>query len=88
MSFGMLDIGMGQAEQVALQTKMLASPEEMEMYTPEEQRLLYFSALSEWLLLMRLNDTDFARLVGKARRDMIKAAEDREKAIKAIRSGR
>jgi hypothetical protein len=37
---------------------------------------------------MRLNDTDFARLVGKARRDMIKAAEDREKAIKAIRSGR
>jgi hypothetical protein len=88
MSLGMLDIGMGQVEQVALQTKMLASPEEMEMYTPEEQRLLYFSALSEWLLLMRLNDTDFARLVGKARRDMIKAAEDREKAIKAIRSGR
>ena len=88
MSLGMLDIGMGQAEQVALQTKMLASPEEMEMYTPEEQRLLYFSALSEWLLLMRLNDTDFARLVKKARRDMIKAAEDREKDIKAIRSGR
>jgi hypothetical protein len=88
MSLGMLDIGMGQVDQVALQTKMLASPEEMEMYTPEEQRLLYFSALSEWLLLMRLNDTDFARLVGKARRDMIKAAEDREKAIKAIRSGR
>jgi hypothetical protein len=88
MSLGMLDIGMGQVEQVALQTKMLASPEEMEMYTPEEQRLLYFSALSEWLLLMRLNDTDFARLVGKARRDMIKAAKDREKEIKAIRGGR
>lgn len=88
MSLGMLDIGMGQVEQVALQTKMLASPEEMEMYTPEEQRLLYFSALSEWLLLMRLNDTDFARLVSKARRDMINAAKEREKYIKAIRSGR
>ena len=85
MSLGMLDIGMGQAEQVALQTKMLASPEEMEMYTPEEQRMLYFSALSEWLLLMRLNDTDFARLVSKARRDMIKAAKEREKDIKTIR---
>ena len=88
MSLGMLDIGMGQAEQVALQTKMLATPEEMEMYTPEEQRLLYFSALSEWLLLMRLNDTDFARLVGRARRDMIKAAKDRETELQRIRSGR
>ena len=88
MSLGMLDIGMGQAEQVALQTKMLATPEEMEMYTPEEQRLLYFSALSEWLYMMRLNDADFARLVGRARRDMIKAAEEREKELARIRSGR
>jgi hypothetical protein len=88
MSLGMFDIGMGQAEQVALQTKMLATPEEMEMYTPEEQRLLYFSALSEWLYMMRLNDADFARLVGKARRDMIKAAKDREKELQRIRSGR
>ena len=88
MSLGMLEIGLGQAEQVALQTKMLATPEEMEMYTPEEQRLLYFSALSEWLYLMRLNDADFARLVSKARRDMIKAAEEREKEIKRIREGR
>jgi hypothetical protein len=88
MSLGMLEIGLGQAEQVALQTKMLATPEEMEMYTPEEQRLLYFSALSEWLYMMRLNDADFARLVGKARRDMMSAAKDREKEIKAIRSGR
>jgi len=88
MSLGMLEIGLGQAEQVALQTKMLATPEEMEMYTPEEQRLLYFSALSEWLYMMRLNDADFARLVGKARRDMMSAAKDREKEIKRIRSGR
>jgi hypothetical protein len=88
MSLGMLDIGMGQAEQVALQTKMLATPEEMEMYTPEEQRLLYFSALSEWLYMMRLNDADFARLVGKARRDMIKSAEEREKELARIRGGR
>jgi GNAT superfamily N-acetyltransferase len=88
MSLGMFDIGIGQAEQVALQTKMLATPEEMEMYTPEEQRLLYFSALSEWLYMMRLNDADFARLVGKARRDMIKAAKDREKELQRIRSGR
>jgi hypothetical protein len=70
---------------VALQTKMLTDRDEMDAYTPEEQRLLYFSALSEWLLLMRLNDTDFARLVKKSRRDMIKSAEDREKEIKAIR---
>jgi len=88
MSLGMLEIGLGQAEQVALQTKMLATPEEMEMYTPEEQRLLYFSALSEWLYMMRLNDADFARLVGKARRDMMSAAKDREKELQRIRSGR
>jgi hypothetical protein len=88
MSLGMFDIGLDQAKEVALQTKMLTDRDEMDAYTPEEQRLLYFSALSEWLLLMRLNDTDFARLVKKARRDMIKSVEDREKDIKAIRSGR
>jgi hypothetical protein len=88
MSLGMFDIGIGQAEQVALQTKMLATPEEMEMYTPEEQRLLYFSALSEWMYLMRLNDADFARLVNKSRRDMMKAAKEREKELQRIRSGR
>ncbi|RPI65683.1 MAG: hypothetical protein EHM38_11330 [Geobacteraceae bacterium] len=88
MSLGMFDIGLDQAKEVALQTKMLTDRDEMDAYTPEEQRLLYFSALSEWLLLMRLNDTDFARLVNKARRDMIKSVEDREKDIKAIRSGR
>jgi hypothetical protein len=37
---------------------------------------------------MRLNDADFARLVDKARRDMIKSVKDREKEIKAILSGR
>lgn len=88
MSLGMFDIGLDQAKETALQTKMVMDRDEMDMYTPEEQRLLYFSALSEWLLLMRLNDTDFARLVKKARRDMIKAAEDREKEIKRIREGR
>ena len=88
MSLGMFDIGFGQAKETALQTKMLMDRDEMGMYTPEEQRLLYFSALSEWLLLMRLNDTDFSRLVKKARRDMIKAVEDREKELNRIRSGR
>lgn len=88
MSLGMLDIGLGQAEQAILQTKMVATPEEMEMYTPEEQRLLYFSALSEWLYLMRLNDADFARIVSKARRDMMSAAKEREKELKRIREGR
>ena len=87
-SFGMFDVGMGQAEKVAVQTKQLMDREQMEMYTPEEQRLLYFSTLSEWMYLMRLNDADFARMVGKARRDMMSAAKDREKQIKAIRSGR
>jgi Asp-tRNA(Asn)/Glu-tRNA(Gln) amidotransferase C subunit len=84
----MFDILPSQIEQVATQTKMLATPEEMEMFTPEEQRLLYFSALSEWLYLMRLNDTDMARLVNKARRDMIKSAEEREKELARIRAGR
>jgi hypothetical protein len=88
MSLGMLEIGFDQAKQVALNTKMLASPEEMENFTPEEKRLLYFSALSDWLYLMRLNDTDFARMVQKARRDMIKAAEEREKELARIRAGR
>jgi hypothetical protein len=88
MSLGMFDIGFGQAKETALQTKMLMDRDEMDMYTPEEQRLLYFSALSEWLYLMRLNDTDFARLVKKARRDMIKSAEEREKELARIRSGR
>jgi len=88
MSLGMLEIGFDQAKQVALNTKMLASPEEMEAFTPEEKRLLYFSALSDWLYLMRLNDTDFARLVQKARRDMIKSAEEREKELARIRAGR
>jgi hypothetical protein len=37
---------------------------------------------------MRLNDTDFARIVKKARRDMIKAAEEREKELARIRAGR
>jgi len=88
MSLGMFEIGFDQAKEAALQTKMLMDREEMEMYTPEEQRLLYFSALSEWLYLMRLNDTDFARIVKKARRDMIKAAEEREKELARIRAGR
>jgi hypothetical protein len=84
----MLEIGFDQAKQVALSTKMVASEEEMEAFTPEEKRLLYFSALSDWLYLMRLNDTDFARLVQKARRDMIKSAEEREKELARIRAGR
>jgi hypothetical protein len=88
MSLGMLEIGFDQAKQVALSTKMVASEEEMEAFTPEEKRLLYFSALSDWLYLMRLNDTDFARLVQKARRDMIKSAEEREKELARIRAGR
>jgi hypothetical protein len=88
MTLGMLDIGLGQAEKVAMQTKMLATPEEMEKYTTEEQRLLWFSALSEWMYLMRLNDADFARMVTKARKDMVSAVKDREKRIQAIRSGR
>jgi hypothetical protein len=37
---------------------------------------------------MRLNDTDMARLVNKARRDMIKSAEEREKELARIRAGR
>jgi hypothetical protein len=87
-SLGMLEIGLGQAEKAVTQSKMLMDSEEMENFTPEEQRLLYFAAVSEWLYTMRLNDADFARLVDKARRDMIKSVKDREKEIKAIRSGR
>jgi hypothetical protein len=84
MSLGMLEIGFDQAKQAALSTKLAMSTEEMESLTPEERRLVYFTTLSDWLYLMRLNDTDVARMAQKARRDMLKSAKEREKELNKI----
>ena len=88
MSLGILDIGMDQAKKSILNTKMALTPEEMDKYTPEEQRFLYVALLSDWLYLGGFNDADFARMWDKGRRDMINARKEEEKQIKAIRSGR
>lgn len=88
MSLGILDIGMDQAKKTILNTKMVFTPEEMDKYTPEEQRFLYVALLSDWLYLGGFNDADFARMWDKGRRDMINARKEEEKEIKAIRSGR
>jgi hypothetical protein len=87
-SFGMLDIGMDQASKSVLNTKMVLTPEEMERFTPEEQRFLYVALLSDWLYLAGFNDADFARMWDKGRRDMIKARKEEEKELQRIRSGR
>jgi hypothetical protein len=87
-SLGILDIGMDQAKKSILNTKMVLNPEEMERFTPEEQRFLYVALISDWLYLGGFNDADFARMWDKGRRDMIKARKEEEKEIKAIRSGR
>ena len=87
-SLGILDIGMDQAKKSILNTKMVLTPEEMERFTPEEQRFLYVALISDWLYLGGFNDADFARMWDKGRRDMIKARKEEEKEIKAIRNGR
>ena len=79
---------MDQAKKSILNTKMALTPEEMDKYTPEEQRFLYVALLSDWLYLGGFNDADFARMWDKGRRDMINARKEEEKQIKAIRSGR
>jgi hypothetical protein len=84
-SLGILDIGMDQAKKSILNTKMVLTPEEMERFTPEEQRFLYVALISDWLYLGGFNDADFARMWDKGRRDMIKARKEEEKEIKAIR---
>ena len=87
-SLGMLDIGMDQAGKAVLNTKMVLTPEEMERFTPEEQRFLLVALISDWLYLGGFNDADFARMWDKGRRDMINARKEEEKALNKIRSGR
>jgi GNAT superfamily N-acetyltransferase len=88
MSLGILDIGMDQAKKSILNTKMVLTPEEMDKYTPEEQRFLLVALISDWLYLGGFNDADFARMWDKGRRDMINARKEEEKALKKIREGR
>jgi hypothetical protein len=88
MSLGMFDIGLDQGKKAILETKTLMTPEEMENFTTEEQSLLYFAAISDWLYLMRLNDADFARMVDRARREIKARSKETEKELKRIRSGR
>jgi hypothetical protein len=88
MSLGMFDIGIDQGKKAVLETKTLMTPEEMENFTTEEQRLLYFAAISDWLYLMRLNDADFARMTDRARRDIVKRSKENEKELARIRAGR
>jgi hypothetical protein len=88
MSLGMFDIGIDQGKKAILETKTLMTPEEMENFTTEEQRLLYFAAISDWLYLMRLNDADFSRMVDRARRDIVKRSKETEKELARIRAGR
>jgi len=87
-SLGMLDIGMDQARKAILNTKMVLTPEEMERFTPEEQRFLLVGLISDWLYLGGFNDADFARMWDKGRRDMINARKEEEKELQRIRSGR
>jgi hypothetical protein len=87
-SLGILDIGMDQAKKSILNTKMVLTPDEMERFTPEEQRLLYAALVSDWLYLGGFNDADFARMWDKGRRDMINARKEEERALNKIRSGR
>jgi hypothetical protein len=88
MSLGMFDIGLDQGKKAILETKTLMAPEEMENFTTEEQRLLYFAALSDWLYLMRLNDADFARMVDRARREIKSKSKENEREMARILSGR
>jgi hypothetical protein len=88
MSLGMFDIGIDQGKKAILETKTLMTPEEMENFTTEEQRLLYFAAISDWLYLMRLNDADFSRMVDRARREIKARSKETEKELARIRAGR
>ena len=88
ISLGMFDIGLDQGKKAILETKTLMTPEEMENFTNEEQSLLYFAALSDWLYLMRLNDADFARMVDRARREVKAKSKETEKELARIRAGR
>jgi len=88
MNMGMLDITSNQIGQVAEVTRKLNDPELMDTLTNEEKRLIYFAALSEWLYTLRLNDTDMNRMMRNMAKETEAVAKEREKQIKAIRSGR
>jgi hypothetical protein len=87
-SFGLADVLKEQAQRSLTETQQIMSPEEMERYTGNEQAYAMFSTMVEWLYFFRLMDTDATRIARDLKRQMDKQVEEREKEIKAIRSGR
>jgi hypothetical protein len=87
-SFGLADVLKEQAQHSLTETQQIMSPEEMERYTGNEQAYAMFSTMVEWLYFFRLMDTDATRIARDLKRQMDKGVEEREKEIKAIRSGR
>jgi hypothetical protein len=87
-TFGLADVLTEQAQFSLAETQQIMSPEEMERYTGNEQAYAMFSTMVEWLYFFRLMDTDVTRIARDLKRQMDKGVEEREKEIKAIRSGR
>ena len=87
-SFGLADVLTEQAQRSLTETQQIMTSEEMERYTGNEQAYAMFSTMVEWLYFFRLMDTDVTRIARDLKRQMDKGVEEREKEIKAIRSGR
>ena len=87
-TFGLVDVLTEQAERSFVATQQIMDPEEMERYTGNEQAYALFSTGVQWAYFFRLMDTDVTRIAVGLKRDMDKGVEEREKEIKAIRSGR
>jgi hypothetical protein len=87
-TFGLADVLTEQAERSFVATQQIMDPEEMERYTGNEQAYALFSTGVQWAYFFRLMDTDVTRIAVGLKRDMDKGVEEREKEIKAIRSGR
>jgi hypothetical protein len=87
-SFGLADVLTEQATHSLAETQQLLTTEEMERYTGNEQAYAAFATGVEWMYFFRLMDTDVKRIATDLKRQMDKGVEEREKEIKAIRSGR
>jgi hypothetical protein len=85
---GMFNIGFDQISTAVEATNKMNDPELMDTLTPEERRVIYLMGLSEWLYLMRLNDTDVARMIRRMGKETEATAKEREAEIRKIRSGR
>jgi hypothetical protein len=87
-TFGLADVLTEQAERSFVATQQIMDPEEMERYTGNEQAYALFSTGVQWAYFFRLMDTDVTRIAVGLKRDMDKQVEEREKELRAIRSGR